>query len=212
MLDLKGTQRFSMAELGLGSVDSRTVWRYLRAIVAMVLIAAIILASLWVSYNMGSRISRVAATPEWREALTWLRENTPEDGEVKTMTWWDYGYWIFDLAQRVPVVDNGVHWESYDRDIATVYCAEDDDEAVEIMHKHGARYLVFSELDFEVLPVITMEALGTAYGDGTYIPRELKGSLFSRSLNGQIEFGGGLRRVYPAIDIEKPSVVILALE
>ena len=213
MLDIGGARRFSLSELGAGAVDSRTVLKYVKAIIAVVLIAATLILSGYASYTLGSpRTGRaLAVPPEWQEALTWLRENTPEDGETKIMTWWDYGYWILDLAQRVPVVDNGVHWESQDRDIATVYCAENDDEAVEIMHKHGARYLIFSELDIQALPVITLKGLGTAYGDGTFIPRELKVSLFSRSLNDQ-SIGAGLRRVYPAIDIEKPSVVILSLE
>jgi len=127
------------------------------------------------------------------------------------MTWWDYGYWILDLGHRVPVVDNGVHWPSYDKDIARVYCATNDAEAVEIMQKYGARYLVFSDIDIEILPVISNEALGKAYGDMTVIPRELKSSLFARSLGGQIEFGGNLKRVYPAGDIAEPAVVILAL-
>jgi len=212
MLDLKGVRRFSLAQLGAGLVDSRTVWRYMRATVAVVLIAAIVLVSALLSRNVGSASRTMAVTPEWEEALTWLRENTPEDSETRIMTWWDYGYWILDVAHRVPVVDNGIHWESYDRDIAEVYCATDDAEAAEIMLDHGARYLVFSDVEIGILPVISQEALGTAYGDMIDIPAELKGSLFSRSLNGQIEFGGGLTRVYPAADIAKPSVVILALE
>jgi len=212
MLDLKGVRRFSLAEMGAGLVDSRTVWRYLRTIAAVVLIAAIVLVSALLSRNLGSASRTMAVTPEWEEALTWLRaeENTPEDSKI--MTWWDYGYWILDLAHRVPVVDNGVHWPSYDRDIARVYCATDDAEAAEIMLEHGARYLVFSDVEIGILPVISQEALGTAYGDMIDIPAELKDSLFSRSLNGQIEFGSGLTRVYPAADIAKPSVVILALE
>jgi hypothetical protein len=80
------------------------------------------------------------------------------------------------------------------------------------MQKYGARYLVFSELDIAILGVISKEALGTAYGDMTDIPPELKNSLVGRSLDGQIEFGGGLKRVYPASEIERPPVVILALE
>jgi hypothetical protein len=41
-------------------------------------------------------------SPEWDEALTWLRCNTPEG--TKILTWWDYGYWIRFTACRVPLV------------------------------------------------------------------------------------------------------------
>jgi asparagine N-glycosylation enzyme membrane subunit Stt3 len=199
-------------ELTAGLVDSRTVWRYLKAIAAVVLIGATVLGSALTTRNVGSFSRAMAVTPEWEEALTWLRaeENTPEDSVI--MTWWDYGYWILDVAHRVPVVDNGVHWPSYDQDIARVYCATNDAEAVEILQKYGARYLVFSEIEIEILPVISNEALGVAYGDMIEIPSKLRNSLFARSLDGRIELGGGLRQVYPAVEIEEPAVVILALE
>jgi len=166
-----------------------------------------------VSYGRGNPASRVAVGPEWQEALTWLRENTPEDGENKVMTWWDYGYWILDVAHRVPVVDNGIHWASYDRDIAKVYCTDIDDDAVETMRRYKACYLIFSDDDIAILPIIISEAAAeVAKCDGTSIPPELRDSIFARSLGGQTEFGGALRRVYPADDVANPSVVILALE
>ena len=210
MLDLKGSRRFSLTEVATGIADSRSVLRYLRAIAAVVLIAATILGSALTTRSVGSFSRIMAVTPEWEEALTWLRENTPEDSKI--VSWWDYGYWILDLGHRVPVVDNGVHWVSTDRDIARVYCATDDAEAVEIMQKYGARYIVFSDIEIKILPVISWEALEKAYGDQIHIPPELKDSLYARSLGGQAEFGGGLRRVYPASEIEKPPVVILALD
>lgn len=212
MLDLKGARRFSLAQMATGLADSRAVLRYLGMVAAVVLIAATVLGSALTSRNVGSFSPIMAVTPEWEEALTWLHaeENTPEDSKV--MTWWDYGYWILDVAHRVPVADNGVHLPDWDRDIARVYCATDDGEAVQIMRKYGARYLVFSDIEIRILPVISQKALGKAYGDQIHIPQELKNSLFARSLDGQITFGGELRRVYPAVEIEKPPVVILALE
>jgi hypothetical protein len=212
MLDLKGIRRFSLGEVAAGLADSRTILKYLSATAAVVLIAATILGSALMSRNVGSFSRIMAVTPEWEEALNWMRaeENTPQDSKI--MSWWDYGYWILDLGHRVPVVDNGIHWPSYDRDIARVYCATDDAEAVEIMQKYGARYLVFSDIEIKILPVISWEALEAAYGDQLSIPPELRESLFARSLGGQTEFDGGLRRVYPAVDVAKPPVVILALE
>ncbi|MBN2098340.1 MAG: hypothetical protein JW753_01960 [Dehalococcoidia bacterium] len=212
MLDLGGARRFSLREVAAGIADSRSVLRYLRAMLAVLLIAGTILGSALTSRHVGSFSRIMAVTPEWEEALTWLRENTPEDSDIKVMSWWDYGYWILDLGHRVPVVDNGVHWASTDRDVARVYCATDDAEAVEIMQKYGAHYLIFSDIEIKILPVISWEALEKAYGDQISIPPELRDSLYARSLGGQTEFGGGLRRVYPASDIEKPPVVILALE
>jgi asparagine N-glycosylation enzyme membrane subunit Stt3 len=212
MLDLKGIRRSSLGEVATGVADSRTVLAYLRVMAAVLLIALTILGSALTSPYVGSFSRIMAVTPEWEEALTWMRaeENTPEDSKI--ITWWDYGYWVLDLAHRVPVVDNGWHPLNCDQDIARVYCATNDADAVEIMQKYRARYLVFSDIEIKILPVISWEGLEAAYGDKLSIPPELKDSLYARSLRGQTEFSGGLKRVYPASDIEKPPVVILALE
>jgi AglB core domain len=205
MLDLRGAQPVWIA-------DTRSALRYLTAAVAVLLIVGTILGSALTTRNVGSFSRIMAVTPEWEEALTWMRaeENTPDDSKI--ITWWDYGYWVLDLAHRVPVVDNGSHPAGYDQDIARVYCATDDSEAVKIMQKYGARYIVFSDIEIKILPVISWVALEKAYGDQLTIPPELRDSLYARSLRGQTEFSGGLKRVYPATDIEKPPVVILALE
>ncbi len=58
-------------------------------------------------------------TPDWREALQYLRERTPEPfGDPKAfqawprqsatysvLGWWDYGYWITAVGRRVPVTN-----------------------------------------------------------------------------------------------------------
>lgn len=55
---------------------------------------------------------------DWNEALTWVRENTPDPFEdpnayyqisanqrasYSVLTWWDYGHWIIRVAHRVPL-------------------------------------------------------------------------------------------------------------
>ena len=41
---------------------------------------------------------------DFREAYYWLRQNTPKDTVI--MSWWDYGYQIAGMADRVTLVDN----------------------------------------------------------------------------------------------------------
>jgi dolichyl-diphosphooligosaccharide--protein glycosyltransferase len=42
--------------------------------------------------------------PDWREALAWIKDNTPEDAVV--IAWWDYGYWITVMGNRTTLADN----------------------------------------------------------------------------------------------------------
>ena len=41
---------------------------------------------------------------DWKETLTWIKNNTPENSVV--LSWWDYGYWITTIAERTTLIDN----------------------------------------------------------------------------------------------------------
>ncbi|MDQ1281447.1 MAG: dolichyl-diphosphooligosaccharide---protein glycosyltransferase [Thermoproteota archaeon] len=45
-----------------------------------------------------------ASVPDWIEALSWIKENTPQNSVI--LSWWDYGYWITVAGQRISLVDN----------------------------------------------------------------------------------------------------------
>ena len=44
------------------------------------------------------------ATDDWPAAMEWLKKNTPKDSVVAA--WWDYGYWITTLGERISIADN----------------------------------------------------------------------------------------------------------
>ena len=159
----------------------------------------LILNSLWFSLGfVNGRV--VAADRDWQDALSFLRSETAP--ECRVMTWWDYGYWILDVGERRPVVDNGYyrHTEDQLRDISLAYCTTDPAEAAAIMRKYKSRYLIFSELDQSIAPTIR-EYAGLEESD--VLPPK---SVASRSLKGSFEGGGGLEVVY-----RNAGVCILAL-
>lgn len=41
-----------------------------------------------------------ALTSAWKDALTFLKEKTPQDTNYSVISWWDYGYWIAREGQR----------------------------------------------------------------------------------------------------------------
>lgn len=148
-------------------------------LVALLFLSMII--SLPMAYNQGSG-GFIAADNDWYDALNWLKgeDKTPEDAVI--MSWWGCGYWILDIARRTPVVDNGGRYEDRLGDIGRAYCTSQDSEAVEVMQKYGASYLLFSKRDIASLPSISDYGLGQEYGDGKSIPPELEESLFARAL------------------------------
>jgi dolichyl-diphosphooligosaccharide--protein glycosyltransferase len=204
-----GKVKPSRADLEMAFVVApKRLLTYAKTGVGMLLILLLLLVSLS-AYRIGSD-PRVAVNNDWQAALRYLKDDTPQAAVV--MSWWDYGYWILDVAERDPVVDNGVHPETTDRDIAVLYVTTDDSAAAGLMQRYGATYLVFSTLEYQILPYISQLGLGQPVGDGQSIPEEMRDSLYSRAITGDLEFGGGLERVYPNPEVETPAVVILRLE
>ena len=179
----------------------------LKRLVVVTVLGLMIIFSFIISYNIGSS-PRMAVHEDWQDALTYLRDSTPEEAVI--MTWWDYGYWILDLAQRRPVVDNGYYgWTSKRLHyIRKAYLSTENSEAVQLMEKYGADYLIFSELDLDAAPFILAWPHRPQQIDEEYeeFPED---SLVARSLNGEFEPGGGLEMVYRSAP--NSEVVILKL-
>ena len=53
--------------------------------------------------NGGSAFTQFTSD-DWKDAMLWIKENTPEDAIVAS--WWDYGYWITTLSERTTLADN----------------------------------------------------------------------------------------------------------
>lgn len=177
-------------------------FRLLKKVGAVGLLLLLALISLITAASLGSG-STAAVDEEWQDALAYLREKTSQEAVI--MTQWSWGYWILDVGQRRPLVDNGYYGYPADklRDIALAYSASDPLEAARIMEKQGADYLIFATLDWDIaVTILSWADLHEEYHSFT------KDSLFARSLSGQFESGGGLEVVYRSPDSE---VVILGL-
>lgn len=177
--------------------DRKAMWPQLGVTALLVLLVLISSAS-------ATRLDRsyiMAADNDWQEALTYLREDTPEDAVI--MSQWSYGYWFLDVAQRQPFVDNGYYGYTIDklRDVGLAYYTPDPSEAASIMEKNGATYLVFGKQDLDYASFIL--AWAGVNGNKDSFPDD---SLVVRSLKGDFLSGDGLELVY-----KNNEVVILAL-
>ena len=138
------------------------------------------------AYAVGGGANGVMAPDrDWQDALAYLREGTPQESVV--MTHWNYGYWILDLGDRRPVVDNGYYYFDKERnhDIGVAYTTNDPAEAAEMLAKHGAHYLIFSAIDKNFAGAYMAEAdLGPAFEGLEEYPPD---SLILRTLEGDFE-------------------------
>jgi len=95
-----------------------------------ILIIGIVLVSIIIpTISMSTRVAKnipFLPTPEWIEALTWMRDNTSEPLYSSATyykyleepfrypytyygvgTWWDFGYWVTRIARRAPICNPG---------------------------------------------------------------------------------------------------------
>jgi asparagine N-glycosylation enzyme membrane subunit Stt3 len=172
------------------------------------LIVLMVFFAVAASLNLqGQPNGKTAAREGWHDAMAFVRENSPEDAVV--MAWWDYGYWILDLGQRRPVVDNGYYgWDIPTMlDIKEAYLTSNPAKAAAVMEEYEADYLVMSAIDTDpqVEPLILSFPFDPVQVDGEYetLPED---SLLKQSLSGEFQGGGGLEEWY-----RNEDVVILEL-
>jgi dolichyl-diphosphooligosaccharide--protein glycosyltransferase len=76
---------------------------------------------------------------DWLETLEWIKINTPEDSIV--ISWWDYGYWITTLAERITVIDNATLGTWQIAKVAEIFMSTPD-EAWNLLTAWDADYVV----------------------------------------------------------------------
>ena len=191
-----------IAGLGLHHIwewRRRGDYRLTKTVGVVVLLVLLIVFSSFGVASLNSQ-SDMTIDENWQDALGYLKESTPQGAVI--MSQWSYGYWILDVAQRTPFIDNGYY--GYDLfklyDVGRVYTATDPSQAAEIMAQCGTEYLVFSKADLDVAQAITTWAGLKGYDS---FPVD---SLVVRSLNGEFVSGGGLEVKY-----RNDEVVILEL-
>lgn len=89
---------------------------------------------------------------DWREAMKWLREDTPENAVIAS--WWDYGYWITVLGNRTSLADNATINQTRIAQIALAFMSGEK-EAYKILKELHANY---------VLIFIAGQKIRTKYG------------------------------------------------
>ena len=63
----------------------------------------------WINANDSPPVIFTGATSnpasnDWLVTLEWIKQNTPENTVIAS--WWDYGYWITTMSDRITIVDN----------------------------------------------------------------------------------------------------------
>ncbi|MEM2275632.1 MAG: hypothetical protein QXU43_00940, partial [Thermoproteota archaeon] len=95
--------------------------------------------------------------PDWVEALTWIRYNTPPGSVI--LSWWDYGYWITALGERPTLIDNATINSTQVAVVGRIFMSNDT-IAVPLLKRYNISYIVV----FNTLPLYWAMG-GNVYGD-----------------------------------------------
>jgi len=79
------------------------------------------------------------ATDDWPAAMEWLKNNTPEDAVVAA--WWDYGYWITTLSDRISLADNATLDSLQIENIAKMFLSSPD-QSWQMLQELDADYVL----------------------------------------------------------------------
>jgi dolichyl-diphosphooligosaccharide--protein glycosyltransferase len=146
--------------------------QYLAKNAGYILLAILLVAVLvypWGPAPLALKQAKYTGGPNtpWYNSLEWMQDNTPDTGlsyygpyvqpppgepypypdtAYGVMSWWDYGFWIGNIARRIPNANpfqSGVGGGEEQRPGAsTFFTAESEDEANEIADTLGVKYVV----------------------------------------------------------------------
>lgn len=115
-----------------------------------ILIALMTLITVYYSYQLsiGTASQYVPSiyTQQWQKAMSWVRDNTPENAVFAH--WWDYGYWVQSIGKRATILDGGNAIGYWNHLIGrTVLTGSSESEALSFLYTHNATHLLIDSTD-----------------------------------------------------------------
>lgn len=134
--------------MGYIASESLTTVKHLKKdaykIIAFIMLLLIILPAFYgFSKSTMAQAAYVGTSfsPQWQNAMSWAKENTPE--EAVFAHWWDYGYWVQWGANRATIVDGGNAMGSVNHFVGRhVLTAQNETEALEFMKSRNVTNLL----------------------------------------------------------------------
>ena len=85
-------------------------------------------------------------THQWQYAMSWIRENIPEDAVFGH--WWDYGYWVQSIGERATVLDGGNSIPYWNHMMGRYgLTGRSNQEALEFLYAHNTTHFLIDSTD-----------------------------------------------------------------
>lgn len=145
--------------------------------VAVLIIAAIFSGYSFYSSSVGTASGYIPNqyTQQWQNAMSWVRENTPESAVFGH--WWDYGYWVQTMGKRATVLDGGnviPYWNHLMGRHALT--APDDSKGLEYLYAHNATHFIIDSTDIGKYGAFSSIGADENYDRASYISTFIRDS------------------------------------
>ncbi len=125
------------------------------------------------------------AVPDWKTALKWLSEETPQDAKI--FNWWDYGHWISFVGERAVLTDNRNLYMENLQDVAKFIITPDLNEGLHIVKSYDSDYVIVSFDGFQKMVSYSLYAFNVENADDPRILPYRTGPIFVAVCNSVIE-------------------------
>jgi len=110
---------------------------------------------------------------QWQKAMSWVRENTPENSVFAH--WWDYGYWVQSIGERATILDGGnaiTYWNHLMGRL--VLTAQNDSDGLEFLFTHNGTHLLIDSTDIGKYTAFSSIGSGIVYDRRSWITTFIK--------------------------------------
>lgn len=135
-------------------------------VLAFILLLLIIFPTLWRGVDSAYQPATIATSSipiregygDWLESLTWMSDNLNASSVVAA--WWDYGYWITDVANKTTLIDNSTINSTQISQVALMFLSNET-RALSILQRYGATHVVV----FTTIPLAQQLRQAIYFGD-----------------------------------------------
>ncbi|MBM3230121.1 hypothetical protein FJZ22_00490 [Candidatus Pacearchaeota archaeon] len=134
------------------------------------------------SYCTAKSFGPSAYTQQWQQAMSWVRENTPENAVFAH--WWDYGYWVQSIGKRATILDGGNSYGYWNHLMGRLALTGGSSEALfQYFKTHKATHLLIDSTDIGKYGAFSSIGSGVTYDRRSYIPSLIRQQTLSQTKN-----------------------------
>ncbi len=105
-----------------------------------VLVGLVLVVNLAAGYSFSKNHVGPSLSPNWQQAMDFLKTNTTEDSII--FSWWDYGYWFQTAGERTTIIDGGNLNATADVLAARFFTRRNETEWGTYLRQHDVDYIL----------------------------------------------------------------------